>query len=241
MFRFHETTHGMRLSLWAYLFTVLLLGLAFVCNPAAVSAAEGEQGQISFRWAFGALVGAGNDRSLTTVDRDMVLKSGDELKMLVVPQTQCFVYVIHHSDDGEMKMLFPYSLDQFDSDYELNQSYYIPRGDEWFALDKTVGRETFYLIASSQRLTDLEGLITSYESAGKENRPEVAKQVVAEIQKVKRQNRQLATAAERPVTIGGNVRGLAKPQGTGVPDVADIAVEITGTDFYAKTFSIEHQ
>ncbi len=222
---------------------LLALVLALSAGPVSGSAAEREEGRdIAFQWAFGALQRMGNDQKLISVDRDMILKSGDQLKLLVVPKSECFVYVIHCNDSGEVKLLFPYNLDQFNGDYKVDRGYYIPRGNEWFELDKNIGRETFYLLASPHRLTALEDLIRWYETVDADRKPEAGKVVVGEIRKVEEESRQLASAAvERPVRLAGNVRGIEKPRGNGVPDIADIATDISGTGFYGKTFSIEHQ
>ena len=72
-------------------------------------------------------------------------------------------------------MLFPYSLNQFATDYLLSKEYYIPQGNFVFELDDTGGYEKFYLIASAQRLQELENLFGSYESAEDFKKPEFIK------------------------------------------------------------------
>lgn len=218
---------------------VLALGLAFAPQPAVGQ--DATEGNFMFRWAFGAISGSGNNREITPVDRDMVLKSGDQLKMLVEAESPCYVYVIHAGEGGSVELLFPYEFDRLGDICQASESNYVPKGEPWLALDNNPGRETFYLLASAQRLTELENLLKAYAAAEQDKKAEAGEQVVAEIKNIKKQNRQLSTTAERPVTIGGNVRGVGAPKGSGVPDVADIAVEISGTGFYAKTFSIEHQ
>jgi hypothetical protein len=196
---------------------------------------------VAFRWAFGALVGRGADEKLMAVTQDTVLETGDELKMMVELQRQCYVYVIYHGARNEVKLLFPHELKQFSTDYAVGKRYYVPDGDGWFELDAGVGREAFHLLASRERLKTLEGLLLGYESAAPENRAEVAKEIVAEIRRLKKQHRELAVPAERPVTIGGRIRGMEKPPDAARPDVATIADEIHGADFYGRTFTIDHR
>jgi hypothetical protein len=43
------------------------------------------------------------------------------------------------------------------------------------------------------------------------------------------------------VTIGGRIRGMEKPPDAARPDVATIADEIHGADFYGRTFTIDHR
>ena len=47
------------------------------------------------------------------VTQDMVLKSGDQLKMMVDLQKSCFVYLFHEEGPSGIKLLFPYTLQQF--------------------------------------------------------------------------------------------------------------------------------
>ena len=115
-----------------------------------------EDANVSFRWAFGALVGPQQDRTVKTITGDTSLKSGDQLKFCVELQKRCFVYLIYHSGQGDLEMLFPYTLEQLTTNYEALRNYCIPRGDAWFELDEKGGFETFYLLASATRLNDLE-------------------------------------------------------------------------------------
>ncbi len=70
---------------------------------------------------------------------------------------------------------------------------------------------------------------------------ELTRQVLDEVRSFKKQHRELATAAERPETIGGAVRGFEKAQGMNRPDIAVIATEISAPGFAARTFTIDHQ
>lgn len=191
---------------------------------------------VGFRWGFGAIVGQPGNKRLAPITRDTVLKSGDEIKMVVQLTKPCFVYVVYVGSKGELSLLFPYEFSQFTTDYKVGKNYYVPRSAPWFRLDDSKGTETFYLLASSERLTALENLVTQYYDADDRKKPQIAQQVVAEIREVRRRFRNFTTLAERPIAIGGNVRGKEQR-----PDVASIATEISATNFYGKTFTIDHQ
>jgi hypothetical protein len=222
--------------------TVLYLGIVGAVNFgwSPVMAAQGE-GDIAFHWAFGALVGGDSDRKLESITGDRALNSRDRLKMMVELQKECYVYIIYYGTQDQVKLLFPYSLSQLTTDYQPNKRYYIPQGGAWFELDQNVGSEVFHVLASAERLKGLEAVLNQYDSAATENKPSVAKQILAEIRDLKKQNRQLATPAERPINIGGNVRGLDRPQGADGPDVATIAQDIMASGFYSRTITIEHR
>lgn len=227
-------TGKLQRCLWLF-FTILL-----VVPPAVARCAE-EQAPVKFRWAFGALTEDGADLKLEALGTRSTLKTGDQLKMMVERQSDCYVYVIHHSSQDAIRLLFPYDLNQLADDYLQEKKYYIPQSDRWFELDQHSGPETFYLLASATRLEGLERLLSQYDRAESAKKADLSRQILDEIHTLKRQHRELAAAAERPETIGGAVRGFEKAQGMNRPDISVIAREISASGFVARTFTIEHQ
>ncbi len=98
------------------------------------------------------------------------------------------------------------------------------------------------MVASAQRLKGLETVLSQYDTVEAGQKAEVAKRVLSEIRSLRKQGRELTTAAERPISIGGNVRSMEKMKG-GVeePDVSSIAQEIAAKGSYCRTFTIEHR
>jgi hypothetical protein len=159
--------------------------------------------------------------------------------MIVQLQTPCFVYVLHSSKNTEgaesdITWLFPYNKPQFVTDYQIGKRYDIPPRDAWYSLSPPAGRETIYLLASAQRLSELEALLAAAAVASPAQRPQLIARILVEI-RAPRQVRPSPTAGERPVRIGGSVRGDLHGQ-----DLEDFAVEISAQHFYSKTFTIEH-
>jgi len=223
----------------ALLFAIPLF-LLFSTRGAVLAEQKGEDA-VSFRWAFGAVVGSTDDRRLVAITRDTVLKTGDRLKLLLQLKNRCFVYLFYRTAEDEIYLLFPYTLKLFESDYKTGEKYYIPKGKTWFELDKNVGLETYYLLASAKRLHQLEALYRKYYSVVGEEKKKLAKQLLAEIRKIKRKHRKLATPAERPIAIGGNIRGVVKDEQSAFPDIDPIASEVSASNFYSKTFTIDHK
>jgi hypothetical protein len=199
------------------------------------------ENEVCFRWAFGAMVGQKGDRRLVAITRDTVLKTGDRLKLLLQLEKMCFVYLFYRTAEDDIYLLFPYTLHQFKTDYQTGKKYYIPTGTNWFELDENVGLERFYLLASTERLMELETLYRKYLSVDGAKKQEVAKNLITKIHKIRKQHHELATAAERPIVIGGNIRGTAKDDQAAFPDIDPIASEVSTSDFYYKTFTIEHK
>jgi hypothetical protein len=218
---------------------VFVTATALFASRAVV--AQTDEGNVMFRWGFGVLAGEGENRKFVSVTKDTALKSGDELKMVIELKKECFVYLIHESPEGEIDLLFPYELKQIAKDYLPGKNYYVPRGRAWFTLDSTRGRESFYLVASVERLTDLESLIEKYGASKEAIKPAIARDVTTEIRNLKKKFRTYATLAERPISIGGQVRGRVSAAEAQRPDVATIAIEISASNFYSKTFTIDHR
>jgi hypothetical protein len=198
--------------------------------PGLLSTAQAQapdDDNVNFVWAFEALVMEGNVTKQVPIKEDMTLKTGDQLKMFVELRKPCFVYVIHHGAQGEIQRLFPYDTQQFTTDYQTSKVYEVPPDDARFRVNEQVGRETFYLLASAQRLTDLEKLLETYAAAQQGEQAQAATNVLAEIRNLIKQYR-ASVQPGRPVPIAGNMR-------RGVE-----GVEISAPNFYSKTFTIEH-
>ncbi len=195
---------------------------------------------VSFTWAFGALCGP--QHTLVRIEHDTVLASGDELKMYVELTKECFVYVLYENSQGEFSLLFPTDgFRQFTKDYNLHKPYLIPKGRSWFTLDKKTGTETFYLLGSAERLIDLEAAYGDYASAEPGKKPSLAKNLAATLKSVRKRYKSYATFAEKPITIGGNVRGMEKKEESRRPDVTTISTLISASNLFSKVITIDHQ
>lgn len=225
---------------------VLLVAFCFACvgvllPVAGVLAAEPRKDHIRFKLAFGALVATEGGMQLEPVTDGAVLKSGDKFKIMLELERKCFVYVIYHNSQGDMNLLFPYSVEQFETDYQIAKKYFLPPRDAWYELDNHAGSETFYLIASPQRLRDVEYLFNQYDSAGPSRKRDIARQVLSSVDKLLAEHRQYTIVAEAPVTPDSTTRGVERSQGADPTDVSLLATEIRATEFYSKTFVIEHR
>jgi hypothetical protein len=221
-------------------FFILVLTTVSGTRMATLAGPPAEKKDIFIHWAFGALIGPENNRKLIPIIKDTTLKTGDQFKMMVELKSRCWVYLIYLGSNGEIQILFPGDIGQLNKSIQLSEKYYIPQGDLWFALDEQTGLETFYLLVSNNRLSGLEEFLKKYESLSSDKKPDMARQIVNLIKKIKRKRKTLAATPERPVQIGGTVRGV-RDKPTSMHDIATLAVEISATDFYSRTFTIEHK
>jgi hypothetical protein len=208
---------------------------------ASIPSVQQQEVNIGFEWAFGVLSTKGKTLTPLRITRDTVLKTGDEIKMMVKLTKECYVYAVYLDSQGDVTLLFPYMISQFQSDYALDKPYYIPKGRPWMALDKNTGKEIFFLVASTERLLDLEVKIGDYYSADPSSRKPLAQEIVSEIRGLRKRYSTFATIAEKPLTIGGNIRSTDTIKVMRRPDVADIATEIQAANFYSKTITIDHR
>lgn len=225
-----------------FLATLTACGIWTVSLAAEETPNASRDPDVSFRWAFAAMSVQDGKKVMQPITQDVALKSGDQIKMMVELQRKCFVYIFHHNQDDGLKLLFPYSLQQFESDYQPGRRYYVPLGNEaWFRLDRHPSREVFYVVASSKRLDELEKSYVRYESADAASKSDAAKAVLDQIRELRREHRELVSPAERPVPIGGALRSVEKVEDANRFDIAAFADDILSTGFVARTYTIEHK
>jgi hypothetical protein len=224
----------------AFLLGCFTAGFRFSEQPSpVVSTVQQSEANIGFDWSFGALIG--NSKKFVSITHDTTLKSGEEIKMMVKLTKECYVYIVHYGSKGEVALRFPRSTSQFQKDYVEDKNYYVPPGRDWSMLDKNTGKEVFFLLASTERLLDLEAKINNYLSADTSKKQTLASDIVSEIRSVRKHYSTFSTLAEKPVTIGGNIRGMEEVKESLRPDVANIAIHISANNFYSKTITIDHQ
>jgi hypothetical protein len=212
-------------------------GLPFAPEPAF----QDQEANIEFDWAFGVVDSHAQMPAPLPITHDTVLRSSDEIKMMVKLTKECYVYAVYLGSQGELALLFPYSIRQLQNDYTVEKPYYIPKGRSWMILDNNKGKEIFFLIASTKRLLDLEIKLGNYYSADPSERKPLAQSVVSEIRGLRKSYSTFATIAEKPLTIGGNIRSTDTVKVSRRLDIADIAVHISAQNFYSKTITIDHQ
>jgi hypothetical protein len=220
----------------------LILGALMVFSINGWAVDESPADGVRFWWAFAARVTQNGSEKLVRIEKDTPLQTGDQMKMFIKPQSDCYIYLLYLSSAAELMLLYPNDL--FDSVSKPGDDHFIPNSSAWFALDDQTGKEKFYLLASKKRLNGLESLLHRHldKHTGVITDDAAVRAVLAHIKDIKRQNRNFSTAAEKPIRIGGNFRGTQQAQNpTDLRDVTQLAVEITAPEFYSRTFTIDHR
>ena len=219
---------------------ILIVTTVFTSAFSLAAEAEVQEKNIAFEWAFTALTGPVGYREIMPITRDTVLKSGDQLKMMIAFKSDCFIYLLYHGSAGELLSLFPPGTDDFQLGSQKGKRYDIPDGNNWFTLDENTGTEKFYLLASTAPLVELERLLRIYEQAPNSERPKISSQIFQHIKALRKKNRTLERVAERPIQIGGNFRSMSKSS-TLPYDISKYAITISENTFFARTYTIEHK
>jgi hypothetical protein len=228
------------------LVTVLIFafGIISFASPQTTSADQAQNANktgIKFLWAFGAIKKTEEGLVFKSIERDTALNTGDKIKFLIRLDRPCFVYLIYRSSQNEIKVLFPQRFNIKEINSNISKNYYIPIGNQWFELDDHAGQEKFYLLASADRLKDLEAKINKYESADPAKQSEIADSIQLEIRKLRKKHLKFKSSVERPANIIGLLRGAENLENNVSFDVGNFAIEISADKLYSRTFTIDHQ
>ena len=208
----------------------IVLALA-ACQVPAI-AKEGAGTTVSLRWAVGAIDAAGGKPA--AVQHDTKLGVGTKLKLLVEPTSPGSVYLLLLDSSDDLHVLYRKSSTVGKAGD--GKPTYIPPGSQWFELETGAGMETFFLLASTTPLKDLEQLIDRHEAADVAGKKAASAALQDEIRRLNKANRNFARPVERPVMIGGQTRGSTDAASA----IDQLAVEVEAERFYGKTITIDH-
>jgi hypothetical protein len=218
----------------------VLLAVTFIASAVAYAQTPSGKSDIGFLYAFGAYVGPQGKGKVVSVQNETSLRAGDRLKLFFEPRSDQYFYLLHISSQGELTPLFP--AEAKPAKVAAGTQVFIPAGNNWFELDAHPGQEKFFLIATAERLDRLEELCTRHTAlTDKADVQSSTDAILDEIKGLRQKHRQLSAPAEKPVRIGGSVRGQLPSGAPVVPDVTPLAAEVTAPGFYSRTFSIDHR
>jgi hypothetical protein len=195
---------------------------------------------VNFLYAFGAHVSPQGSGKVVAVQNDTTLRAGDRLKLFFEPKSDLNFYLLHMSSQGELTPLYP--VEAKTARVAPGTQVFIPAGNQWFELDAHPGQEKFFLIAAADRLERLEELCARHAALKTPaDLQSSAGAILDEIKRLRQQYKQLTAPAEKPVRIGGSVRGQQPSAAPVVPDITPLAAEVRAPGFYSRTFSIDHR
>lgn len=219
---------------------IVPLAVLFVASAVASAQTASGKRDMGFQYAFGAYVGPQGKGKVIPVQNETTLRAGDRLKLFFEPKSDLNFYLLHMSSQGELTPLYP--VEAKPARVAPGTQVFIPAGNQWFELDTHPGQEKFFLIVAADRLERLEELCARHPTL--KTPADLQSSVGAildEIKRLRQQYKQLTAPAEKPVRIGGSVRGQQPSGAPVVPDITPLAAEVKAPGFYSRTFSIDHR
>lgn len=195
---------------------------------------------ITFLWSSAAITGAPDDRKLIELTSDSILYSGDKFKMMFEATERCYVYIVFKGSDDKILMLHPEKFKSNSHPPKENKTVFIPSEHGWFTLDTKPGTETLYVIVSFDPLSNLEALLEQYYAASLARRDEIGQSIVKLIHETESFSQPLVAKAEKPIQIGGTMRGLTDSSFPEA-DITRFTKEIAIEELFIRTYSIEHR
>jgi Domain of unknown function (DUF4384) len=193
---------------------------------------------LKFRFAIAAQVTADGKAKIIPVENGTVLNSGDFIKFYLESITVCYFYIFYVNSQNELSLLFPQH--PYFEPFSPSTSIFVPEPNRWFELDSKTGKESFYLLASETRLKHLENLYQNHlKITDKSARGLSQQSILKEIRATSRDS--LAKPAERPIRIGGQLRGAGAENNSPDQIIAALAWEITSESAYYRKITVEHK
>jgi len=215
--------------------------LRFVCLAAALFAAHAftvSADEIAVRWVMAGIEKDADPSHPISISPDTTLRTGDKIKMYLKTVNECFFYLFYHNPEGQLQLIYPDSLPS--KALASGTHLTVPLGDQWFELDDQTGMETFHVLVSPTRLRSIETLYEDYRQHASEKGSSAAR-VISAIERLRNQQRPLTSIAERPLSIGGTIRG-ASDKGTETTEkrLDHLAENIVTDNVFCRTYTIEH-
>ena len=139
---------------------------------------------------------------------------GDRFKLVVRTNCECFVYVVSIDGSGWAQPVFPVADGTVANPLKPEFEQAFPDGPYWFTLDQVKGVETFFLVASPARRTDLEESLAQFAAQQKP-----ATQAVAQV--------------EEPAVIPNGFGKVQPGHATQVRDESQQPVQVTALSYVA--------
>jgi hypothetical protein len=179
-----------------------LLLLLLFCNPFLLA----EEIDIFFRYGLVAIEST-NEDSIYIIEENTILKKGDKIRLNLEYQKGNFFYVLYHSSNEEIQMLFS------STSYNIKtESDSIFTALSWMEIEHTRAEERFYMISSNEQLINLENNYKNYINSRGKNKQKFYRQIeneIANLQISKFSNKKtsLVNRLEKPVIGGVTFRG----------------------------------
>jgi hypothetical protein len=168
-------------------------------------------------WKLAFLKGEIVSQTVPDLTKPVQMKDGEKFQLFIhIVNPEARVYILYHGADDSIEVL----------SYELlpaNTAYMLPSPYQTYTMTPPAGVEKIYVIVSKERQLNLENLLS------KKKRD--TKAILEELKAIQQKVLQIAEEPQKPVPIGGTVRGGAELLQ---------ATQYTGQETYVRIIRIEH-
>ena len=174
-------------------------------------------------------------KSISKEETSIRVKDGDRIKIFLKPIQNAYIYLFFHDAEGDIHLLFPELISDFEY-YSFGRVYYYPQGDEWDTIRIAPDTEKIYLIASINRLKNLEQITNAYikrytqTSMSSKETNSARYNLLTEIKKLQLDHTSFPDIKEELVVIAGEFRGEN--------DINFHAIKVSADTCYIKTIRI---
>jgi hypothetical protein len=217
---------------------VLVATVLMAATTFTTLADEATSDVIEVRWVMAGIAKDADPSHPISIPPETTLRTGDKIKMYLKAVNKCFFYLFYQTPEGQLRLIYPNSFPS--KELVSGTQLTVPQGDQWFELDEQTGTETFHVLVSPTPLRSIETLYEDYRQHASENNYPAAR-IITAIERLRNQQRPLTSKAERPLSIGGTIRGPSKTGAETTEGRLDhLAEDITTANVFCRTYTIEH-
>jgi serine/threonine protein kinase len=114
------------------------------------------------------------------------LYSNDGFQIHISVDKESYLYIVDMDQAGNAGILFPSTEVNLTHKLKADKKYIIPGADLWYRLDDTVGKETLFILASSEPNQKLDNLLAEFRKAGLDVRVKPGFDLTAEMHMIER-------------------------------------------------------
>ena len=206
---------------------VFLVVLLLMHGLVGVAFAE----KISFRWAILADSTEGM-RALDFTGSPIVF-SGTALQLYIEHLNNCHVYLLLLDSSGDLTPIYPPQKGYYDYGFPRGPKL-VPPGDKSFTFVPPPGTETLLLVASADRLFQLEKLTDTFN----QNPDQMGQQLLLlqEIEDMLAEKDSKSRASERQEKVT-----VKYSSSEGIMEKKFKAIKVKSSDFYGRKLLIDHR
>ena len=185
---------------------------------------------IALKWAF--LLRTGEDAAAVLDFKDPpTVTAGDALQIYIHPVSPVYVYFYLLDSGGQLHVILPQGGR---SKGPLRSEVFLPAENRAFLFDDSPGTETFYFMASAERIADLEELSSRLSQTP--GSKELGGALLEKLKDLRRRFGGFAIAPGKAITIAGTVGSRGAQS-----ELYENATLVTAEGFYATTLRLSHE